>query len=60
MNCAICKKQIEPRTAAVEFVGGLFDQGDPEFFVVDEGVMIPSHTHLNCLLEAIAAVQGNR
>lgn len=58
MSCSICKGEIEPRTAAIEFVGGLFDPEDPEFFIVDEGVMRPSHAHLDCLLKALRGSQA--
>lgn len=58
-TCSICKRDIEPRTAAVEFVGGLFDPEDPIFFVADESVMNVSHCHLQCLLSTLSKKDSN-
>ncbi len=52
-NCVICKKAIDPGTAATSVVGGLFPKSDPDFFMVDESVLAESHTHLPCLVKAI-------
>jgi len=56
-TCVLCKKTIPPATPTVEFVGGLFDPDDPEFFVMDESVLVVSHTHRDCLLQQLQAAK---
>ena len=54
MKCALCPIPIEPGTRAVSIVGGLFPQSDPDFFMVDETVMLESYAHLECLLRTVS------
>jgi hypothetical protein len=56
-NCAICRKSIEPGTAAVSIVGGQFPREEPDFFMVDETVLTESHAHLPCLLGALSTAE---
>jgi hypothetical protein len=51
--CALCKSRLLPATPIVEIVGGLLDPEDPEFFVIDEQVMMTSHIHRECLLRKL-------
>lgn len=51
--CVLCRKDIEPGTPAVSIVGGLFPKEDPDFFMIDETVLIESHAHRSCLADAI-------
>jgi hypothetical protein len=37
----------------VELVGGLLDPDDPEFFVIDESVLVISYVHRECLLKKL-------
>jgi hypothetical protein len=53
MKCVLCSKDIAPGTPTVEFIGGLFDPEDPEFFVVDESVLSATHTHRDCMVEMV-------
>lgn len=53
-NCALCKKIIEPGTKAVSIVGGQFPREEPDFFMVDESIMVESHAHLPCLVDAVS------
>ena len=50
----MCKKKIEPGTKVVELAGGFFDREDPEFFVVDDSVLVVSYLHFDCLAGALA------
>ena len=60
-QCVFCEKEIEPGTAAVSVVGGLFPKEDRDFFMVDETVLSESYAHLPCLLAVIRkAEQGGR
>jgi hypothetical protein len=52
-TCALCRGEIKPGTPVVESVGGLFDPEDPEFFVIDESVMVTSHIHRDCLVKKL-------
>jgi hypothetical protein len=54
MECILCKKKIEPGTKVVELAGGFFDREDPEFFVVDDAVLVVSYLHFDCLAGALA------
>jgi hypothetical protein len=51
--CALCKGQIQPASPAVELAGGLFDPDDPDFFVIDESVLVVSYAHRDCLLKQL-------
>lgn len=51
--CPLCKQPIQPATPVVELAGGLFDPQDPDFFVIDEGVLVISHVHRECLLSRL-------
>ena len=53
MECILCKKTIEPGTKVVELAGGFFDRDDPEFFVVDDEVLVVSYLHYGCLEKAL-------
>jgi hypothetical protein len=53
--CSLCTKPIEPGTKAVELAGGFFPKDDPEFFALDDSVIVVSYVHLQCLLDATGA-----
>jgi len=53
-TCPLCREPLQPGTPIVEFVGGLFDPAEPEFFVMDEEILRVSHVHLDCLLKRLA------
>lgn len=50
-DCSLCKKKIEPGTRAVSIIGGQFPKDDPDFFMVDEGILRESHAHFDCLTQ---------
>jgi len=50
-TCIACREKIKPATPIVEVVGGLLDPDDPDFFVVDEGVMPTTYVHRECLIK---------
>ena len=52
-TCVLCRQSILPATPTVELAGGLFDPEDPEFFVIDEAVLVVSHVHRDCLLRKL-------
>jgi len=52
-TCVLCRKLIQPATPAIELVGGLFDPEDPTFFVMDDGVLVASYAHRDCLLQKL-------
>lgn len=54
MNCSLCQRPIEPGTKVVSIVGGMFPRETPDFFMIDETVLLERHAHLNCLLDAVA------
>lgn len=54
-TCAICQGVVMPGKKAVELAGGFFDPGDPEFFVIDDSVLVVSYVHLECMLKAVRA-----
>lgn len=56
-KCVLCQQTISPATPTVELVGGLFDPADPEFFVIDEAVLVTSHLHRDCLLQRLQAAK---
>lgn len=57
-RCVLCKLVIAPATPTVELVGGLFDPEDPTFFVIDEAIMLVSHTHRECLLRRLGETKA--
>ena len=56
--CALCKAHVGLNQRAVELVGGFFDLEDPDFFVMDDGVLALSYVHLECLLKAVKNERG--
>lgn len=52
-TCALCRGEIKPATPVVEMVGGLLDPEDPEFFVIDESVLVTSYAHRECLVKKL-------
>ena len=57
-NCGICKQGAVPGTKLVELAGGFFDESDPEFFVMDDSVLVVSYLHLQCLLDVVRPKEG--
>lgn len=49
--CRICNHEIAPGSGAVSIVGGVFPCDDPDFFLIDEGILRESYTHKECLLQ---------
>ena len=58
-KCVLCPNPIEPGTRAVSIVGGLFPESDPDFFMIDESVLIESYVHLECLLKRTAETKND-
>lgn len=59
-NCSLCSKPIAPGTSAVSIVGGMFPVEDPDFFMVEPGILGESHAHLECLRELVALLVRSR
>lgn len=57
--CAICKLPIQPGTATVSIVGGQFPVGDPDFFMIDDTILVESYVHRDCLVKSFSVtVEG--
>jgi len=52
-ECALCRTALEAGRPGVELAGGFFDPQDPEFFIIDDSVMVVSYMHLECLLKTL-------
>ena len=52
-ECFLCKKEIAPGTPATSLVGGFLPVEEPDFFMVDEGVLKETYAHLPCLIGAV-------
>ena len=52
--CPICNNKIEPGTAAITLVGGLFPVEEPDFFMMDETISPEQYVHKECILAALA------
>jgi len=52
-KCNLCKQDIKPGTPAIESVGGFFDPEDPQFFVIDDGIMCATPIHLECFVDRV-------